>query len=226
MESARERAGLRWTTGWLGAPVKSLLQRLSAIGLRYLDSCDPLTRLPGRRAVAHNIRHRLSRRRAFVAIYWGLDNLAPFSARHGLREGDQLIRRAAEHLRHHFDGPQIFTGQTGPEDFVTLLEADENWEVRLRAVLAAFEEAATGSFNATERRRKGFLSRQPTGDFVLTPLTSLVAGVVKVAPHRRHTTASLLRSLDQVRQRARAQDGPGYFIDRRDPWYLRPDGYR
>ena len=110
-----------------------LAQVVSAAAERYQLSerlhttafADPLTRLPNRRAVEEHLLATLERanveRTRVSLIYCDLDGFKRVNDSYGHAQGDALLVRVADHLRHALPDRDAYVGRFGGDEFVIVL---------------------------------------------------------------------------------------------------------
>ncbi len=123
-----------------------LLARVRALARRSEGALDanPLTRLPGNRAIQDRLETLIATGRPFAALYADIDRFKAFNDRHGTLRGDLLIRGTADLLAEVIAGSGSglrFVGHVGGDDFVAFCDPDRAEAVG-RAFLAAFDAKA------------------------------------------------------------------------------------
>jgi PleD family two-component response regulator len=121
------------------ARVRALLRRAES----GLDA-NPLTRLPGNRAIQDRLETLIAAGRPFAALYADIDRFKTFNDRFGTLVGDRLIRLTADLLADAVGGSESelrFVGHVGGDDFVVF--CDPAWVDRVgHAVVSAFDAQA------------------------------------------------------------------------------------
>jgi diguanylate cyclase (GGDEF)-like protein len=142
---------------------------------------DPLTGLPGRRALEERLRS-LGPRYAIAMV--DVDHFKGFNDRHGHHVGDEVLRLVAAHLREVGGGGLPF--RYGGEEF-TVVFAEVGAEAALPHLEALREEIADARFAKRRQDRRG----EPTGDaggaedaeFTVTVSIGLAEGRSGAPPH-------------------------------------------
>ncbi len=94
---------------------------------RSQRDANPLTGLPGNRAISQEIERRLDGSEPFGFLYVDLDNFKAFNDHYGYSRGDKVLSMLAETLQHvtgERDCPS-FLGHVGGDDFVAVVPADD-----------------------------------------------------------------------------------------------------
>ena len=154
LEQERLAGRLRSTTIALGALLLATLawlawrQRHGRLAMRRLAMTDELTGLPNRRDVLGRLQARLDRGEACALLIVDLDHFKRINDSCGHPVGDEVLRRAADVLRHTApeDAP---LGRLGGEEFVLVLPpsdamAAEALAERVRAGMQAMDLAGAG----------------------------------------------------------------------------------
>ncbi|MBK6636958.1 MAG: diguanylate cyclase [Rhodocyclaceae bacterium] len=199
---------------------------------------NPLTLLPGNVPIDDDINARIAAGETFAAIYFDLNQFKPYNDVYGYQAGDELIRYCARILAQEINPDCDFLGHVGGDDFVVSFVSPD-WETRLKAVLARFDEGISKFYSASDLAAGGISSLNRQGELVFHPLVSLSAGVVCVEPGLYESAAALSPVLAEAKKLAKRALGSGYFIDRRrhgkpmegavpmalaSAGHLRPDG--
>jgi PleD family two-component response regulator len=107
---------------------------------RGLDA-NPLTRLPGNRAIQDRLETLIGTGRPFAALYADIDRFKTYNDRFGTVQGDRLIRFTADLLADAVaaSGSELrFVGHVGGDDFIIFCEPA--WADRIgEAAVAAFD---------------------------------------------------------------------------------------
>ncbi|MBP2235212.1 diguanylate cyclase (GGDEF)-like protein [Sinorhizobium kostiense] len=112
----------------------SLLKIINEKQLKTAQEQNPLTGLPGNRAIRDYVQHAIldgDETRYFC--YCDFDDFKPFNDTYGFQKGDLAITLFAALLRRHFIGEEKFLGHVGGDDF--FVGASGLDEEEIRAVL-------------------------------------------------------------------------------------------
>jgi diguanylate cyclase (GGDEF)-like protein len=142
---------------------------------------DPLTGLPGRRALEERLRS-LGTRYAIAMV--DVDHFKGFNDRHGHHVGDEVLRLVAAHLREVGGGGLPF--RYGGEEF-TVVFADAGAEAALPHLEAMREEIADARFAKRRQDRRGDPAGAPgaadEAEFTVTVSIGLAEGRSGAPPH-------------------------------------------
>ena len=142
---------------------------------------DPLTGLPGRRALEERLRS-LGARYAIAMV--DVDHFKGFNDRHGHHVGDEVLRLVAAHLREVGGGGLPF--RYGGEEF-TVVFAEVGAEAALPHLEALREEIADARFAKRRQDRRGDPAGAPgaadEAEFTVTVSIGLAEGRAGSPPH-------------------------------------------
>lgn len=158
-----------------------LVRAVTELRIEAARHANPLTFLPGNIPLTLHIGRLLQGGAPFAACYADLNHFKPFNDHYGYWRGDEMIRLLARTLVAHSDVRRDFVGHVGGDDFVVLFQS-EDWLTRIESVVAAFNHAAQDLFDEPARARGGIEAEDREGVMRFFPLTTLSAGVVRVAP--------------------------------------------
>lgn len=89
---------------------------------------NPLTGLPGNRAITHELQSRLDSGAPFAYVYLDLDNFKAYNDYYGYARGDRVIGLLSETIAGEVEGcglEGVFVGHVGGDDFVVICAPDD-----------------------------------------------------------------------------------------------------
>ncbi len=142
---------------------------------------DPLTGLPGRRALEERLRS-LSARYAIAMV--DVDHFKGFNDTHGHHVGDEVLRLVAAHLREVGGGGTPF--RYGGEEFTVVFD-DIGADAALGHLEVVREEIADARFAKRRQDRRGDAASGPNAtdeaEFTVTVSIGLAEGRAGIPPH-------------------------------------------
>ncbi len=157
----RER---RWRGNDEFVQLQTELQQMGAeleeLQRQQLDA-NPLTHLPGNRAIQQEIEKRFSREEPFAHVYIDLDDFKAYNDRYGYQAGSAVIAETASVLRQSVEltgDPGTFIGHIGGDDYVAILTPGK--AVKLARMVAEEFDRRAPWFYDEEDRKAGFISGQ------------------------------------------------------------------
>ncbi len=179
---------------------------------------NPLTGLPGNRAIADELEARLRTGKPFGYLYIDLDNFKAYNDYYGYSRGDRVLTTLAETLTEVAarTAPDAFIGHIGGDDYVVLTGADEARPLadglveefsRRRRYLYDPEDWSRGYLELPDR--VGQLRRFP-------PVALTVVVIVDREGRFRHP-GRLLAAVAELKQFGKQHPGDIVVQDRRTP---------
>jgi len=180
---------------------------------------NPLTGLPGNRAIQRETLSRAERNESFAVMYVDIDRFKTFNDHYGYQRGDEAITFVAGLIRRcsrEYGSADDFVGHVGGDDFVTVTSA-EHAEALARAIITAFDAAVSGLHDAVDVSNGYLEVPNRSGEFERAPLISLtVALVVDAQVHFDHP-AELSDTLAELKRHGKQQPGSVVVRERRSP---------
>jgi PleD family two-component response regulator len=180
---------------------------------------NPLTHLPGNRAIERAIEIQVARRVNFAVCYIDIDQFKAYNDRYGFAAGDGVIRLLADLVRRAVldDDPIAVVGHIGGDDFLALIDGERAGPF-CEQVIADFGLALPTLYSADDLAKGYVVARNRRGDEEQLPLMSLSIAVVPVSPQdppEQATIAALAQSAAEIKYFLKSKPGSGYLIDRR-----------
>jgi PleD family two-component response regulator len=190
---------------------------------RAQREANPLTGLPGNRAVEREIVTRNTAGAPFAVMYVDIDRFKGFNDHYGYRRGDEAIVYLARILRacsrdhgHAAD----FIGHIGGDDFV-LVTASEVAEDLARRIVARFDEGS-GELHDPVDLEHGYLEvENRAGELERIDLISLTIALIIDAQAHLHHPAELNDALAELKRYGKQQPGSVVVRERRSPRSVR-----
>lgn len=190
------------------------LQHLEQIRL----DANPLTHLPGNKAIDHEIEHRIGNGEAFAHIYIDIDNFKSFNDRYGYREGDKaiaLVRDILKESLHEIGSRDHLLGHVGGDDYV-VLTTPEDAESLSRLVISAFDQQAPLLYNNEDRATGFIVGIDRQGNEIRHPLMTLSVAVVTTDSLNQPSPAAISRECAKIKHHLKTLPGSNYLVDRRE----------
>jgi len=141
---------------------------------------NPLTGLPGNRAITQEIERRLDLAEPFGFLYVDLDNFKAFNDHYGYSRGDKVLSLLADSLQRATAGfeDESFLGHVGGDDFVAVVGAVNASKIAHR-LIKEFDERKRFLYDPEDWSRGWIESQDRTGTIRhMAPVTVTVALVV------------------------------------------------
>ncbi|MCR9256973.1 MAG: EAL domain-containing protein [Alphaproteobacteria bacterium] len=178
--------------GFLSAA--ALLHIINEKNLQFARDQNPLTRLPGNKAIERFIDDATAAaKRRSTLVYFDIDDFKPFNDVYGFRQGDRVLVLISEILKKNAP-PGTFIGHIGGDDFflgLRDLDVEEATAV-VDAVQTAFKDQVQ-SFYSDSDRDKGFLTAKDRfGIDRRFALMTVSAAVLHLTDRRKENTVDAL----------------------------------
>lgn len=201
--------------GQLGRALVRTRDSLRELSALWKDQ-NPLTGLPGNRAIDRELRRRLDAGDAFVVLYADLDGFKSFNDRYGFDRGDQVLRFTARTLQEAASrAPGAFLGHIGGDDFVLAAPSGVAEEVAREAIRRFDADVAT-FYDAEDRQRGHVIGHDRQGNETRAPITALTVVGVPVAS-RLTSPLRIGEVAAELKAAAKRTPGSTFMMDRRKP---------
>jgi PleD family two-component response regulator len=200
---------------------EELLLRLNNMleASRAQREANPLTGLPGNRAIERETLARAETAKPFAIMYLDIDRFKSFNDHYGYQRGDEAISFLAGVLRRcsrAHGSPTDFIGHVGGDDFVVITATDRA-EALARAVVAEFDAGVAGLHDPADVAR-GFLEvENRAGERESVPLITLTVALIDAAQDHFDHPAELGDTLAELKRYGKQQPGSVVVRERRSP---------
>lgn len=200
---------------------EELLARIEATLRRahLARDSNPLTELPGNKAIAQEIDRRLAKKEPLAVLYSDLDNFKPFNDYYGYSRGDIAIKKVADLIFSSVEelgNEEDFIGHIGGDDFIIITTPDRADPIstkifdgltEISSHLYKEEDVRKGYFEVEDRRGE---IRKFTPRFRMT-----IAGVTNLKiKFENHLEVS--DRLAELKHFGKEQGGDILIVDRRE----------
>jgi len=197
--------------------VQRLLNALAHVQVEMAKGTNPLTGLPGNVTLEREVEQGITAGRRFAIAYADLDNFKVYNDTYGFKNGDRVIKLAADILswavRRYGDATdKLF--HIGGDDFV-LVTRPEHVERMCLAATRCFKRLIRACYCAEDRKRGEVMATGRDGVERVYPLVSLSIGILEIGG-----PCSLMEIGERaahVKKYAKSIPGNVYAWDRRPP---------
>ena len=179
---------------------------------------NPLTGLPGNRAIEREIQTRIQSGLDFGFMYIDIDRFKSFNDFYGYSRGDRAISFLAGVLvgcSHKFGSEQDFIGHVGGDDFVLITSSEHAERLALRII----EEFDAGMVNLHDPvdYEKGFLAvKSRSGRLKHFPLITLTVAMVSEVGGRFEHPAELSDTMAELKRYGKTMTSSVVVKERRN----------
>jgi diguanylate cyclase (GGDEF)-like protein len=163
---------------------------------------NPLTGLPGNRAIEREIQTRIQSGRDFGFMYIDIDRFKSFNDHYGYSRGDRAISYLAGVLvgcSRKFGSEADFIGHVGGDDFVLITSAE--LAEKLAVKLIEEFDAGIGDLHDAEDYEKGFLAvKSRSGKLKQFPLITLTIAMVSETSGQFEHPAQLSDTMAELKR--------------------------
>lgn len=223
-ESAEKVRGLRGgANDYLTKPFnqEELLLRMSNMleGNRTQREANPLTGLPGNRAIEREIMRRVSDDANYGIMYIDIDRFKSFNDYYGYQRGDQAISYLAQVIREccgRYGSDRDFIGHVGGDDFVVITDTEHAANLS-RQLIERFDSGVAELHDPADFE-SGYLKVQSrNGTLDKIPLITLTVALVSEARGRFLHPAQLSDTLAELKRYGKTLIGSVVVRERRAP---------
>lgn len=187
---------------------EELLLRVSNLleATRREREANPLTGLPGNRAIEREIQSRLSGGEDFALMYVDVDRFKSFNDHYGYARGDRAISYTAGVLvgcAQKYGPAGVFVGHVGGDDFVVATSSDGSEELA-RRIIEEFD-GGVGALHDPEDAQRGYLEiENRAGVRERFPLIALTVALIADVKGRFTHPAELSDTLAELKRYGKA----------------------
>ncbi len=197
--------------------VQDLLNAMAKIQVEMAKGTNPLTGLPGNVAVEQEVESRITQNRRFSIIYADLDHFKVYNDTYGFKNGDQIIRLAADILswatRKHA-GQDSSLCHIGGDDFVLITTPDTVSRI-CKSVTRCFGRLVKNCYCAEDQNRGWINAKGRDGIEQNFPLMSISLGVIEICG--KCSLMEIGERAAHIKKFAKSKPGNSVAVDRRPP---------
>lgn len=197
--------------------VQDILNAMAKIQVEMAKGTNPLTGLPGNVVIEQEVESRIAQKRCFSIIYADLDHFKVYNDTYGFKNGDRIIRLAADILSwatQKHAGPKSRLCHIGGDDFV-LITSTESVERICQSVTRCFGRLVKNCYCEEDQKRGWIKAKGRDGMEREFPLVSISLGVIQIGGE-----CSLMEIGERaanIKKFAKSHPGNSVAVDRRPP---------
>jgi len=181
------------------------------------SSLSPLTRLPGKRAIAPDLRRRIDSGEPFSVIYLDLDNFKAFNDVYGFTHGDEaivLLARVTVDVVRRRGTPNDFVGHIGGDDFIVVTLSERSEEIA-KEIIAEFDRDIRNLYSAKDLRAGYIETRDRRGALNRFPIMTISMAIVSNDRSQLNNYAQVGEAAAELKRYAKSIAGSVYVKDKR-----------
>jgi diguanylate cyclase (GGDEF)-like protein len=187
-----------------------LLRAITDIKMILAQEANPLSGLPGNKAIQHAIQEKIVAQAPFVALYFDLDHFKAYNDYYGYEKGDVVLSNLASLLRRYVLDDE-FLGHIGGDDFILVWKAD-NWQQRLSHIFDAFNINLSEWYEAEQVKLGGFEGIDRNNQSCFFSLMSLSVGVITVSPNQFQFEHQIAKLASIAKKKAKSINGNSWHL--------------
>jgi diguanylate cyclase (GGDEF)-like protein len=202
--------------GHLAREFVDMSRKLAELERKQLDA-NPLTHLPGNRAIDTEMEARLRANETFAHAYIDLDHFKAYNDRYGYSKGNELIAAVGSLIREvvaeHGDG-QDLVGHVGGDDYVVLTTTPTAEQIA-KELVARFDSQVSSFYNDEDRNNGHVVAVDRFGTIRRIPLVSMSIAVVSTDNFDAPSVLAIAHECARIKEHLKQLPGSNYLVDRR-----------
>ena len=202
--------------GYLAREFSEMGYKLQELERLRLDA-NPLTHLPGNRAIERALQERIARQVPFAHLYIDLDNFKAYGDRYGYRAGSDALILVGDLIREvsaEFGTPDDLTGHIGGDDFV-VITTPETAEPIARALVGKFDQNVPQLYSTEDRQAGSFVAKDRYGVERRFPLLTISIAILRSETLDHPSPAAISRECAKMKEHLKSLPGSNYLVNRR-----------
>lgn len=185
--------------------IRDLIMKMSEVQIRIARYSNPLTGLPGNKAIDETLQEVLSFKR-FSVFYIDIDSFKAFNDTYGFREGDEVIKETANIISETIltiPNEPSFVGHIGGDDFIAVIPHYQHITL-CNSIISQFDHFIQ-KFYSEDELKKGYVygvNRQ--GDFEQIPIISISVAVVQNKNYSYSSVGQLSKESAKLKKKCKA----------------------
>jgi diguanylate cyclase (GGDEF)-like protein len=199
--------------------VQEMMLRSKLVIQRSQNNLDanPLTRLPGNRAIVEAIKEKIGKGQPYAVGYGDLNNFKAYNDKYGFNQGDKVIALAAKVIVstvQQLSPENSFVGHIGGDDFVFLCNYDQANEI-CQKITEGFDKEIPAYYSEEDRKNGYIIVEDRRGVESKFPFVSIAIGMVSDEGKKFSNLGQINHSLTQLKKYAKSFQGSAFVRDRR-----------
>ncbi len=187
-----------------------VLRAITEIKMMLAQEANPLTGLPGNKAIQNKMQKYIVEHRSFVALYFDLDHFKAYNDHYGYEKGDVVLASLAQLLRRYVGGDD-FLGHIGGDDFILIWSA-KDWQQRLQQVFTDFNASLFDWYHSEHVKKMGFEGVDRHNQLCFFSLMSLSVGVIAVEAGAFQYEHQIAQLASKAKKKAKSISGNSSYL--------------
>lgn len=198
--------------------IAKMLDSMAKVQIDQARDANPLTGLPGNRAITRRIINGIRDQEDFMVLYLDLDNFKAFNDHFGFEHGDRVLNMVANIIMESVkNSSDDMIGHVGGDDFVIITTIKKGEELAKtcithfdRHIISMYDRASLEQGYIIALNRQGIQSRFPI-------MGLSIAGISHNSQKPFHNHLELTEAAAEVKRLAKSIPGSSLVIDYRLP---------
>ncbi|MBW6508949.1 MAG: diguanylate cyclase [Desulfuromonadales bacterium] len=189
-------------------------EKLRELEQLHLDA-NPLTLLPGNRAIDRAIDTRINQKIDFCHLYIDLDNFKSYGDRYGYKAGSDVISQVGNLIQavvNECGHPDDLVGHIGGDDYVVVTSPDKG-EVLAQTIISRFDEMVPTLYSPEDRQAQSFVGKDRYGVERTFPLLSISIAVIHSTRYKYPSRLAISQDCARLKEYLKLQDGSTYMVE-------------
>ncbi|MFO7813543.1 MAG: diguanylate cyclase [Pelovirga sp.] len=192
-------------------------EKLRELEQLHLDA-NPLTLLPGNRAIDRAIDTRINQKVDFSHLYIDLDNFKSYGDRYGYKAGSDVISQVGDLVQavvNEFGNPDDLVGHIGGDDYVVLTSLDKG-ELLAQTIISRFDQMVPTLYSPEDRQAQSFVGKDRYGVERKFPLMSISIAVIPSTRYKYPSRLAISQDCARLKEYLKLQDGSTYMVEEQE----------
>lgn len=189
-------------------------EKLRELEQLHLDA-NPLTLLPGNRAIDRAIDTRINQKIDFCHLYIDLDNFKSYGDRYGYKAGSDVISQVGDLIQivaNEFGNPDDLVGHIGGDDYVVVTTPDKG-ELLAQNIISRFDEIVPTFYSQEDRQTQSFFVKDRYGVLRKFPLMSISIAVIHSTRYKYPSRLAISQDSARLKEYLKIMDGSTYMVE-------------
>ena len=189
-------------------------QKLRELEQSRLDA-NPLTQLPGNRAIDRAIDTRINQNIDFSHLYIDLDNFKSYGDRYGYHAGSDVLSRIGDMIQqvvNNCGNTDDMVGHIGGDDYVVVTTLDKG-ELLAQKIISRFEKMVPSFYSQEDRTAQSFIGKDRYGVERTFPLMTISIAVIHSTRYKYPSRLVISQDCARLKEYLKLQDGNKYMVE-------------
>jgi diguanylate cyclase (GGDEF)-like protein len=200
----------------LASDFQQMGEKLRELDQLRLDA-NPLTQLPGNRAIDREIDRRISENEPFAHLYIDLDNFKAYSDRYGYNSGSDVLARVGELIKNVVltEGTSDdLVGHIGGDDYVVVAPIQRSEKIAA-AIVAEFDRVVPTFYDEEDQKAGSFSGKDRFGIERTFTLMTISIAIIWSTNQEYPSRLAISQECARLKEYLKIQHGSNYMISQK-----------